>query len=88
MQLVIAAMTTAPLESGNASPLFLTDTSLAGTPSTTFVNDVLAFFSATRSCGRFGPATVGSTLSRSSSSLSLNCGSAVPSLRKSICSLQ
>ena len=39
MQLVMAAMTTAPLESGKASPLFFTATSFAGEPSTTFVNE-------------------------------------------------
>src|SRR5882757_2564756 len=35
----------------------------------------LAAFSGTRSCGRFGPASEGSTVDRSSSSVSENCGS-------------
>src|SRR5882672_12668242 len=35
----------------------------------------LALLSGTRSCGRFGPASEGSTVDRSSSSVSENCGS-------------
>src|SRR5208337_373966 len=88
VQLVMAAITTAPLESSKPSPLFFTGTFVAGVPSTTLVKDAFAFLSATRSCGRFGPATVGSTLLRSSSSESLNAGSGVASVRKRYCSLQ
>ena len=42
--------------------------------------------SGTRSCGRFGPATEGTTADRSSSSTSENVGSGSPSRRKSPCS--
>ena len=44
--------------------------------------------SGTRSCGRFGPARLGTMLERSSSSVVLNTGSGVASVRKSSCSLQ
>ena len=43
--------------------------------------------SATRSCGRLGPASEGSTLARSSASVSVNTGSGVLALRNSACSL-
>src|SRR5262245_15797736 len=88
VQLVMAAITTDPLEKLNASPLLRTGTTLTGVPSTTFVNDDFAWRRGTRSCGRFGPATAASTLPRSSSSVSLKSGVGVSSVRKSICSLQ
>ncbi len=42
---------------------------------------------ATRSCGRFGPASEGSTVARSSSSMSVNTGSAMSSWRHMPCAL-
>src|SRR5260221_13180217 len=45
------------------------------------------FGSDTRSCGRFGPARLGSTLARSSSSSSLKRGVAAPSTRNRACAL-
>ena len=50
-------------------------------------NDDFIPESATRSCGRFGPARLGSTAARSSSSDSLYSGSGVSSVRKSPCRL-
>ena len=44
--------------------------------------------SGTRSCGRLGPATLGSTVARSSSSSSLNTGGSDPSTRNMPCDLQ
>ena len=88
VQLVMAAMTTAPLERSNESPLFRTATCFADVPSTTFVKEDFACRSATRSCGRLGPATVGSTVPKSNSSVSLKSGAGVWSVLKSICSLQ
>ncbi len=41
--------------------------------------------SGTRSCGRRGPAMLGSTVERSSSMVSVKCGSGVSSVRKSPC---
>ena len=52
------------------------------------LNIFFASFSGTLSCGRFGPARLGSTVCRSSSSVSLNSGSGVSSVRKSPCVLQ
>ena len=46
VQLVIAAMTTAPLDRSNESPLLRTATCLSGAPSTTFVNEDFALRSA------------------------------------------
>ncbi len=45
-------------------------------------------FRGTRSCGRLGPARLGTTVARSSSSVSLNTGSGAPSVRNRPCSLQ
>ena len=45
------------------------------------------FGSGTRSCGRFGPATLGSTCVRSSSRSSVKRGVGAPSTRNSPCSL-
>ena len=87
VQLVIAAITTEPFASSNESPLSCTRACFAGDPSTIFANELLACLSATRSCGRLGPATVGSTVPRSSCSVSVNAGSGVASVRNSPCSL-
>src|SRR6059036_3303068 len=70
VQLVMAAMTTEPwsssLREGSVAPICSPNTS---------ENDSHTRGSATRSCGRFGPATLGSTDERSNSSCSENCGS-------------
>src|SRR5207249_3631156 len=50
-------------------------------------NDAHTSGSGTRSCGRLGPATLGSTFERSRSSVSLNVGSGSASVRNSPCSL-
>src|SRR5262245_1181340 len=50
-------------------------------------NEVHTFPSGTRSCGRLGPATEGSTADRSSSTTSLKLGSGEPSVRYRPCSL-
>ena len=52
----------------------------------TSVNDCQTRGSATRSCGRRGPATLGSTASRASSRVSLNTGSGSASVRNRPCS--
>ena len=44
------------------------------------------FGRATRSCGRFGPATLGSTFARSSSRSSVNFGAGLPSTLNRHCS--
>ena len=46
-------------------------------------NDCHTIGSSTRSCGRFGPATLGRTVARSSSIISSNVGADAPSTRKS-----
>ena len=54
------------------------ETSFAGTPRLlvkSALNDEEISFSSTRSCGRFGPAMLGCTVDRSSSSVSVNTGS-------------
>ncbi len=77
VQLVIAAMTTEP-----CSNCVSTATAAPPPPAATFftpfcssgsaaANDVCAFDRATRSCGRRGPARLGTTDARSSSSVSL-----------------
>ena len=88
MQLVIAAITTAPwpivacpprsfdrhasvARSFSASPK---PRSFTGAVSA-LRNDAFICESATRSCGRFGPARLGSTVARSSSSVSVKTGS-------------
>ena len=52
------------------------------------LNIRLESLSGTRSCGRLGPARLGSTVRRSSSSVSLKFGSGVSSVRKIPCVLQ
>src|SRR5438105_14301143 len=69
VQLVMAAMTTAPLERSNASPLLRTGTLFEGAPSTTLVNEDSACRSGTRSCGRLVPATADPTVPGSSYTL-------------------
>ena len=80
VQLVIAAITTAPLESSNELPCpsapAATATGVALAPAATSSAMVTraercASASAIRSCGRFGPAMLGSISVRSSSSTSL-----------------
>ena len=117
VQLVIAAMTTAPCRSVNVWPLYSTVTpcsccdcrALRRRPSAPATSSgaaetcvaasasprrracrasrgrrrsasryiAFAFDSGTRSCGRFGPARLGSTVPRSSSIVSVNTGSGV-----------
>ena len=54
--------------------------------SQTLVNDSHTPGNATRSCGRLGPATLGTTLARSSSTISLNVGIGESSVRNMPCS--
>ena len=76
MQLVIAAITTEPCSSWVAvatavpPPAAATFTPFFSSCSAP-ANDALARLSGTRSCGRRGPARLGSTVARSSSSVSL-----------------
>ena len=100
VQLVMAAMTTAPwLERRPVCPRTSTATDFASvlrrprpkprsfTGATSALrNDSFIAVSATRSCGRFGPARLGSTVERSSSSVSVKTGSGVASVRKRPCS--
>ncbi len=100
VQLVIAAMTTAPWPIVALAPATSSGTvraaSFSASPKprslTGAVSDLrnAAFIceSGTRSCGRFGPARLGSTVERSSSSVSVNTGSGVAAVRKRPCSLQ
>ena len=79
VQLVIAATTTAPWSTCEAHAGACTATAAAAPPPPPFFfgsasiaasdapNDVLASLSGTRSCGRRGPARLGSTVARSSS---------------------
>ncbi len=77
VQLVIAAMTTDP----SRSSFGCSERRSANTD----VNDDHTSGSATRSCGRFGPASDGTTASRSRSSTSVNTGSGSPSRRNRPC---
>jgi hypothetical protein len=112
VQLVIAAITTAPCCRRNFSPLCsqgipVSSVWTGASPSITatafsvgwadVAPDICAanasayiFFDAEsgmRSCGRFGPARLGTTVERSSSSVSEKTGSGVESVRKSPCAL-
>ena len=122
VQLVMAAMTTAPCRRVNVEPLystftpscswaessdalvatavadnsgvaeisvaFLTAAAAAGVPALSISPPIASRYisfareSGTRSCGRFGPARLGSTVERSSSRLSVKTGSGVASVRK------
>ena len=99
VQLVIAAITTEPCRSSAGLPPSSSATflplssgvspkprSLTGAVSA-FWNELFMAESGTRSCGRFGPARLGSTVARSSSSVSLNTGSGIPAVRNRPCSL-
>ena len=93
VQLVIAAITTEPFESSYESPLEATATGAEVAPASISSAMVAraedcASLSEMRSCGRFGPARLGSMVPRSSSSTSLYSGSGVSSVRKSCCSRQ
>src|SRR4029434_6982692 len=80
VQLVIAEITTEPWLSSNLPPFICTATLLLALP--LFIKDGSASLKAfllsvngTRSCGRRGPAKLGTTLPRSSSNVSVNIGS-------------
>ena len=100
MQLVMAAMTTAPWPSFAVCPFISTvpvlATSAAARPKprsfTGAVSecwkDVFICESGTRSCGRLGPARLGSTVERSRASVSVKTGSLEASVRNRPCSLQ
>jgi len=100
VQLVIAAMTTEPCRSSAFRPFIerATDRSVSSGASPkprSFTGAVRAARNArfipergTRSCGRFGPARLGSTVARSSSRVSLKAGSGVSEVRKRPCSRQ
>ena len=62
VQLVIAAITTEPSASSNLSPLFCTLTCFGGAGAAIFRTLLSLACSGTLSCGRFGPASVGTTL--------------------------
>ncbi len=85
VQLVIAAITTSPWPSESSLPA--TRTRASGLPPLSSIEGrasskaALALLSATRSCGRFGPARLGSTVERSSSRVSVNTGSSAPLVR-------
>jgi hypothetical protein len=97
VQLVIAAMTTAPWVTllGAVPSACLTvpvapKILSAGKPKLVLPsgaarllkNSALTFLSSTRSCGRLGPASEGWTVERSSSRTSVNSGSGVPGVQK------
>ncbi len=92
VQLVIAAITTDPCSScvstataaPPASATFLMPFCSSGSA---LANDVLAAASVTRSCGRRGPARLGTTVPRSSVSVSVYSASGVESSRNSPCAL-
>src|SRR5437870_7832726 len=92
VQLVMAAITTEPCPSWNLSPFICTATVLAASPlfiseGIASLNAFLLSVSGTRSCGLRGPAKLGTTLPRSSSSVSVNIGSGDASVRNIPCSL-
>ena len=89
VQLVMAAITTDPSPTLYWFPLsdtltldtfFVCFAAIEGSASR---KACFAFFNATRSCGRRGPARLGSTDVRSSSRVSLKIGSVVVSVRNS-----
>ena len=91
VQLVIAAITTEPSRSSPRSPPISTGT-LRPSAGASLTNSLsasrhaaLAPRSGTRSCGRLGPARLGSTEPRSSSRWSLNSGSGMSAALKSPC---
>ena len=92
VQLVMAAMTTAPSCSSKSAPLYATCCAVPMPVAACCAATASAYFallsvSGTRSCGRFGPARLGTTVLRSSSSVSVKTGSGVSSVRKSPCAL-
>ena len=91
VQLVIAAITTSPWVSSRAIPCTRTLASelppLASIVGSASSKAALARPSGTRSCGRLGPARLGSTVPRSSASVSLNIGSGAPLSRHMPCAL-
>ena len=93
MQLVIAAITTDPCPTSKDEPFRATSTGGASalSPASSASASCQASFdsrSSTRSCGRRGPASDGSTSPMSSSSIAEKLGSGVASVRKRPCSLQ
>ena len=85
VQEVIAAMTTAPSFTSYELPLAGTGTDLMSPPSVVMKLDFTSG-RLMRSCGRFGPASDGTTLARSSSRVSENSGSGEPASRNMPCS--
>ncbi len=100
MQLVMAAMTTAPWPISTVWPravtvvVVLVSDSLRPKPRSftgawrAFLKEDFIAERATRSCGRLGPASVGTTVPMSSSTVSVNTGSREASVRKRPCSLE
>src|SRR5262245_40709821 len=100
VQLVMAAITTAPWVISLDRPLFLTVAFLvsaaASRPKPRSVTGALSALchvsfiaaSGTRSCGRFGPASDGSTVDKSSETFFVKIGAGVASVRNQPCSLQ
>ena len=85
VQEVIAAITTSPWPTSKSRPstgtrLFASPGFL-NSPSSAAAKPCLDSASSTRSCGRFGPASDGSTLEMSSSRVSVNTGSGVDFVR-------
>src|SRR5262249_3544496 len=92
VQLVIAAITTEPCVSW-PSPLPACNEEVPFPPGRDSKNDASAFSNdsfeernGTRSCGRLGPAKLGSTVDRSNSNLSVNMGSGDEDVWNSPCS--
>ena len=98
VQLVIAAMVTAPWASVLVSPFISTGAVRARSSgprpkprsftgaTRDLRNDSFIAFKGTRSWGRLGPASDGSTVERSNSMLSVKTGSGESFVRKSPCS--
>ena len=88
---VIAAMTTSPWPRSKFAPStgkrFPTSPPLRNSVSIALVKPAFVSASVTRSWGRFGPASEGCTSSRFSSSVSVNTGSGVSSVRNIPCAL-
>jgi hypothetical protein len=93
VQLVIEAMTTAPCDSSDVFPPIVTATRsglgpvLFLSPGSAAAKDAFTPLRLTRSCGRFGPATLGSTVPRSKASVSVKTGSGESLVWKRPCSL-
>jgi hypothetical protein len=88
---VMAAMTTSPWPTSKFSPSTGTRafgaSALPNSPARLSANLAADSVSSTRSCGRLGPASDGSTDDRSSSRVSVKVGSATPGSHHRPCSL-